>query len=79
MTTNTNIKNYFSRAENILNEIEALGEDYKELMKEAKENGIEVKALKAALREKRNPLDPSFKQTVNQYLEIGGQFQLFHA
>ena len=79
MSINVDIKNYFARAENILNEIDTLSEDYKELMQEAKANGIDCKALKAALKEKRKPLDPDFKKTVNLYLEIDGQYQLFNA
>lgn len=77
MTINTDVKNYFSRAETILNEIDTLGEDYKELMKEAKANGIDVKALKLALKEKRKPLDAELKKTINSYLMIDGQYELF--
>lgn len=79
MTTNTDIKNYFNRAENILTEIDTLQEDYKELMAEAKSNGLDVKALKLALKEKRNPIAADLKQKVNYYLEASGQFTLFAA
>ncbi len=76
-THNTDIKSLLDRANNIENELDTLREDFKELMAEVKDAEIDVKAFKAALKEKRKPVDAAFKAKVNEYLCEAGQFQLF--
>lgn len=71
------IKSYIDRAINIMNEQDTLTEDLKELMKEAKNNSIDTKAMKTAIRQIRTPIDSEFKAVVNSYLEVHGQFLLF--
>lgn len=77
VANNSDIAGYFKRVENILNKQETLAEDFKELMLEAKNAGIEVKALKIALKEKRKPLDKSLKEKINFYMNATGQGELF--
>ena len=74
---NTNVKSYLDRAINIMNEQDTLAEDLKELILEAKENGINSKAFSLALKELRKPIDAEVKRLVNVYTEEGGQFKLF--
>ena len=71
------VKSYIDRAKNIMDEQDTLAEDMKELWAEAKGNGVDVKAAKAALKEIRKPVDKEFKDKVNSYLEVAGQFVLF--
>jgi uncharacterized protein (UPF0335 family) len=74
---NSAVKSYIDRATNIMTEQETLAEDLKELWQEAKDNGLDTKALKAAVKELRKPIDDDFKQKVNYYIEATGQVRLF--
>lgn len=74
---NSDAKSIMSRAENIMNEQDTLAEDLKELWEEGKSKGHDIKAMKAAIKAKRKPLDDDFKQKVNYYSEVTGQGRLF--
>lgn len=77
MTTNTDIKNYTERANNLLDEIEALGEDYKELIKEMESNGVDTVSFKSALKIKRKGRNKSKEAKVNEYLSQMGEQMYF--
>ncbi len=77
IATNTDVKSYLDRANNILNEIDTLTEDKKELWAEMKSEGIDTKAFAIALKEIRKPMDAALRAKVNVYLEVKGQFILF--
>ena len=74
---NSGVKSYIDRITNILNERDTLTEDLSEMFKEFKNGGGDVKALKAALKELRKPIDSDFKEKVNSYIMVAGQYQLF--
>ena len=61
----------------LLDEADGLAEDIKELKAEAKAGGLNTKALMAAIKEIRNPLDDEIKATINSYLDANGQHALF--
>lgn len=69
---NTDIKAAAARYETLLTEMDTLREDMKELGKELKNNGIDVKALKKAVKIKRTPPDVSHEDTVRVYLSAMG-------
>lgn len=72
--SNTNIKAAAQRYENLLDDKDRISEDMKELTKELKANGIDIKALKDAIKIKRKPIDESHEALVLGYLKaIGAQ------
>lgn len=76
-SVNTDIKNFIKRAETIEDEMGELKAEKKDLYKEIKAGGINMKAFRAALAIKRKPPEPEFLATVNLYLEAGGQYSIF--
>lgn len=72
MIPNTDIKKAAERYETLLTEMDTLREDMKELGKELKINGIDVKALKKAVKIKRTPPDVSHEEIVHTYLTAIG-------
>jgi uncharacterized protein (UPF0335 family) len=60
------------------NEKETIAEDMKAVYEEAAEEGIDKKAMKVALKEKRKQIEKSHKLKVNSYLEALGNPPLFH-
>ena len=74
---NSDVKSFVDRAGNIMDEIEGGNESLKDLWVEAKAKGLDVKALKAVVKQSRKPIDDDFKQKVNYYSEATGQGRLF--
>ena len=78
---NTDSANIIKRWLNILNEIDTLQEDLKELKEEAKGKGfgkVEMKAMAIAVKEHRNERNAHLTQTANKFfLESGGQYSIF--
>ena len=74
---NSEVESYISRINSIVGEQNVLADDLKELCAEAKAKGLDVKALKAAAKELREPVDGEFKNKVNFYIEATGQGRLF--
>ena len=75
--SNTQIKDYTKRVLAVNNEIREAKDSLKELFLEAKGNGIDVKALKAAVRIIENTPEPELRETINFYLETTGQLRFF--
>ena len=75
--TNTRIKEYTKRLLAINAEAKELAESRKELLAEAKGNGVSVKELKAAVRIIENPPEDEYKDAVNFILEANGQLRFF--
>ena len=75
---NQDVVSFVNRAKSLMDEQDALAEDLKELWAEAKGKGHDTKALKAAVKEIRKPIDTEFKAKVNSYIMVAGQYQLFH-
>jgi uncharacterized protein (UPF0335 family) len=76
-TSNTKVKDYTKRLLAINTEIKDATESRKELLAEAKSNGISVKELKLAVKIIEKPLEEDFKDTVNFYLDASGQGRFF--
>ena len=74
---NTDPKTIINRLCALLDEADGLAEDISELKKEAKEAGIDMKALGIAIKQIRKPLDEELKATANSYIEASGQHALF--
>lgn len=70
--TNADVKKYAERVISSLDEKDGLSEDIKELKVEAKENGIDMKALDEAIKYHRKPPEKDHVATVNKYLGIIG-------
>jgi uncharacterized protein (UPF0335 family) len=75
--SNTRLKEYVKRLLTVNAEIKDFTESRKELLAEAKGNGVAVKELKAAVRIIENPPESEFKDTVNFILEANGQLRFF--
>lgn len=75
MTTgnNNDVKGYADRIGNIMTEQDTLREDLKEIYLEAKEKGVDVKALRSAIAIKRKEKDQPHRQKVNEYLQTMGE------
>lgn len=75
--TNSQVKEYVKRLRAVNAEIKDYTDSRKDLLAEAKANGVNVKDLKAAVKELDKPLDPEHKDAVNWILETTGQGRLF--
>lgn len=67
--SNANIKGGAERYENLLDEKQKILEDLKELSKELSSNGINMKALKEAIKIKRSPPNEDHESFVLGYLK----------
>lgn len=75
--SNSEIASYQKRYGLILDGQETSKEEMADLKAEMKAAGIDLKAFAIAMKEIRKPIDPGLKAKANEYLEQGGQFQLF--
>ncbi len=75
---NTHIKSIVERMMRLLDDKESIEEDIKELKKEAKGQGFNMKALNLVIKEHRKPIEQEIKITSNLYFKnSGGQYLLF--
>lgn len=78
---NTDSANIIKRWLNILNEVDTLQEDLKELKEEAKGKGfgkVEMKAMALVIKEHRKPLEVNVKAYANEYFaNSNGQYVIF--
>ena len=74
---NADAKTIINRLCTLLDEADGLGEDIRELKKEAKAAGLDTKALNIAVKQIRKPIDEELKAIVNIYIESTGQMALF--
>ncbi len=75
---NTEIQGIIKRMLNIMTEQDTLAEDLKELKLEAKDKGIDGKALAIAIKEHRCPIDKNTRALANTYFSnSGGQYEIF--
>jgi uncharacterized protein (UPF0335 family) len=77
INTDIDIKSLLQRASNIEDEAQKIKDEKKDLMLEVKTAGLDSKAFSVALRIMRNPPAKDFTETVNSYLEEGGQMAFF--
>lgn len=75
--SNTDIGNFIKRVCTILDEMDSLKEEKKDLMQEIKAAGVQTKELQMTIKEIRKPIDAQSKATVNLYLQQAGQLSLF--
>jgi uncharacterized protein (UPF0335 family) len=73
----SDVKSLLERANNLENELQEIKEAKKDLMAEVKAAGLKTKEFNVALRIKRNTPPKEFTDTVNSYLEAGGQMAFF--
>lgn len=75
---NSDVKAIITRMIVILTEQDTLAEDMKELKLEAKNKGLDAKAISLAIKEIRKPIEKALKEKANQYFrESGGNYDLF--
>lgn len=74
---NSDVEKYAKRIQNIENEEADLKQDKKEIYTEAKAGGVDVKALRVAIRAAKKERDLEHIITVNAYLEKMGESPLF--
>lgn len=70
--SNADIKGGAERYEKLMDEKAEIGEAMKDLAKELKSNGVNMKALKEAVKRKRTPVDVDHESTVLGYLRSMG-------
>jgi uncharacterized protein (UPF0335 family) len=75
--TNSQIKEYVKRLRAVNAEIKDFTDSRKDLLAEAKGNGVNIKDLKAAVKELDKPVEQDHKEGVNWILETNGQSRLF--
>lgn len=75
--TNSQVKEYVKRLRAVNAEIKDFTDSRKDLLTEAKGAGVNIKDLKAAVKEMDKPIDPEHKEGINFILETTGQGRLF--
>lgn len=75
--TNINIKEYTKRLLAVNAEIKDYTDSRKDLLTEAKANGVDTKALKAAVKIIENAPEQETKDAINFYLDANGQGRFF--
>ena len=70
------LKSYVERIERLEEERKALGDDIKDIFKESKDNGFDVKALKAIVKRRKQDTDEveAHEALVETYLSALGDF-----
>ena len=72
------LSNIVERYETLDEDRRAIGEDQKELLKEAKEKGLDARAVKAVVRARRDPAKSKAEAAINRtYAEALGMPDVF--
>jgi uncharacterized protein (UPF0335 family) len=77
IVTNVNIKDYTKRLLAVNAEIKDFTDSRKDLLAEAKSNGVDTKALKAAVKIIESAPEQEEKDKINFYLDANGQGRFF--
>lgn len=72
------VKGFIERVQNIEKEMSALSEDRSSVYQEAKDAGIDTKAMKIVVKHRKAPMDTDCRSEVNDMLEKIGDLPLFH-